>query len=150
MKRLIPLFLALVLLLTACGTPSPSPTPYPASPQDLNTLPEPTVDPRIPQEPAVLAGPADEGYTFTSDTQHFSIEISDEAAPYVVICDGLTGYYPVGEAVSFCFYSYKMCIRDSRRLPGSARRCSRLVCRRKSLRPARIRTSSGIFPRPRR
>ena len=107
MKRLIPLLLALVLLLTACGTPSPSPTPYPASPQDLNTLPEPTVDPRIPQEPAVLAGPADEGYTFTSDTQHFSIEIPDEAAPYVVICDGLTGYYPVGEAVSFCFYSYK-------------------------------------------
>lgn len=111
MKRLIPLLLSLALLLTACGTPSaepsPSPTPYPASPQDLNTLPEPTVDPRIPQEPAVLAGPADEGYTFTSDTQHFSIEISDEAAPYVVICDGLTGYYPVGEAVSFCFYSYK-------------------------------------------
>lgn len=111
MKRLIPLLLALALLLTACGTPSaepsPSPTPYPASPQDLNTLPEPTVDPRIPQEPAVLAGPADEGYTFTSDTQHFSIEIPDEAAPYVVICDGLTGYYPVGEAVSFCFYSYK-------------------------------------------
>lgn len=111
MKRLIPLLLALALLLTACGAPSaepsPSPTPYPASPQDLNTLPEPTVDPRIPQEPAVLAGPADEGYTFTSDTQHFSIEISDEAAPYVVICDGLTGYYPVGEAVSFCFYSYK-------------------------------------------
>lgn len=111
MKRLIPLVLSLALLLTACGTPSaepsPSPTPYPASPQDLNTLPEPTVDPRIPQEPAVLAGPADEGYTFTSDTQHFSIEISDEAAPYVVICDGLTGYYPVGEAVSFCFYSYK-------------------------------------------
>lgn len=111
MKRLIPLLLALALLLTACGAPlaepSPSPTPYPASPQDLNTLPEPTVDPRIPQEPAVLVGPADEGYTFTSDTQHFSIEISDEAAPYVVICDGLTGYYPVGEAVSFCFYSYK-------------------------------------------
>lgn len=111
MKRLIPLLLALALLLTACGAPSaepsPSPTPYPASPQDLNTLPEPTVDPRIPQEPAVLAGPSDEGYTFTSDTQHFSIEIPDEAAPYVVICDGLTGYYPVGEAVSFCFYSYK-------------------------------------------
>ena len=113
MKRLIPLLLALALILAACGaptaepSPSPSPTPYPASPQDLNTLPEPTVDPRIPQEPAVLAGPADEGYTFTSDTQHFSIEISDEAAPYVVICDGLTGYYPVGEAVSFCFYSYK-------------------------------------------
>lgn len=111
MKRLILLFLALALILAACGAPtaepSPSPTPYPASPQDLNTLPEPTVDPRIPQEPAVLAGPADEGYTFTSDTQHFSIEIPDEAAPYVVICDGLTGYYPVGEAVSFCFYSYK-------------------------------------------
>lgn len=113
MKRLIPLLLALALILAACGaptaepSPSPSPTPYPASPQDLNTLPEPTVDPRIPQEPAVLAGPADEGYTFTSDTQHFSIEIPDEAAPYVVICDGLTGYYPVGEAVSFCFYSYK-------------------------------------------
>lgn len=113
MKRIVPLFLALALILAACGaptaepSPSPSPTPYPASPQDLNTLPEPTVDPRIPQEPAVLAGPADEGYTFTSDTQHFSIEISDEAAPYVVICDGLTGYYPVGEAVSFCFYSYK-------------------------------------------
>lgn len=113
MKRLIPLLLALALILAACGaptaepSPSPSPTPYPASPQDLNTLPEPTVDPRIPQEPAVLAGPADESYTFTSDTQHFSIEIPDEAAPYVVICDGLTGYYPVGEAVSFCFYSYK-------------------------------------------
>ncbi len=113
MKRLIPLLLALALILAACGaptaepSPSPSPTPYPASPQDLNTLPEPTVDPRIPQEPAVLAGPSDEGYTFTSDTQHFSIEIPDEAAPYVVICDGLTGYYPVGEAVSFCFYSYK-------------------------------------------
>lgn len=113
MKRIVPLFLALALILAACGaptaepSPSPSPTPYPASPQDLNTLPEPTVDPRIPQEPAVLAGPADEGYTFTSDTQHFSIEIPDEAAPYVVICDGLTGYYPVGEAVSFCFYSYK-------------------------------------------
>lgn len=113
MKHLIPLLLALALILAACGaptaepSPSPSPTPYPASPQDLNTLPEPTVDPRIPQEPAVLAGPADEGYTFTSDTQHFSIEIPDEAAPYVVICDGLTGYYPVGEAVSFCFYSYK-------------------------------------------
>lgn len=113
MKRIVPLFLALALILAACGaptaepSPSPSPTPYPASPQDLNTLPEPTVDPRIPQEPAVLAGPSDEGYTFTSDTQHFSIEIPDEAAPYVVICDGLTGYYPVGEAVSFCFYSYK-------------------------------------------
>lgn len=113
MKRLIPLLLALALILAACGaptaepSPSPSPTPYPASPQDLNRLPEPTVDPRIPQEPAVLAGPSDEGYTFTSDTQHFSIEIPDEAAPYVVICDGLTGYYPVGEAVSFCFYSYK-------------------------------------------
>lgn len=113
MKRIVPLFLALALILAACGaptaepSPSPSPTPYPASPQDLNTLPEPTVDPRIPQEPAVLAGPSDEGYTFTSDTQHFSIEIPDEAAPYVVICGGLTGYYPVGEAVSFCFYSYK-------------------------------------------
>ncbi len=115
MKRIVPLFLALALLLTACGAPadeplsepSPSPTPYPASPQDLNRLPEPTADPRIPQEPAVLAGPSDKGYTFTSDTQHFSLEIPDEAAPYVVICDGLTGYYPVGEAVSFCFYSYK-------------------------------------------
>ena len=113
MKRLIPLLLALALILAACGaptaepSPSPSPTPYPASPQDLNTLPEPTVDPRIPQEPAVLAGPSDKGYTFTSYTQHFSLEIPDEAAPYVVICDGLTGYYPVGEAVSFCFYSYK-------------------------------------------
>lgn len=121
MRKIIPLLLALPLLLTACGTPSvePSPSPtaevqpspsqtaYSATPNDLNRLPEPTVDPRIPQEPAVLAGPADEGYTFTSDTQHFSIEIPDEAAPYIIISDGRPGYIPVGEAVSFLYYSHE-------------------------------------------
>ena len=112
MKRAIPIALALAFIVAACGSPAPEATPsatlYPASPQDLvERTPEPTEDPRIPQEPAVLAGPADEGYTFTSDTQHFSIEIPDEAAPYVLISDGRPWYIPVGEAVSFLYYSHE-------------------------------------------
>ena len=118
MKRILPLVLA-IILLAACGAPAaevtpsptpevtPSPTPYPASPHDLNRPPEPTVDPRIPQEPAVLAGPEEDGYTFTSDTQHFSIEIPDEAAPYILISDGRPRYIPLGQAVSFLYYSHE-------------------------------------------
>ena len=118
MKKIVPLVLA-IILLAACGAPAaevtpsptpeatPSPTPYPASPHDLNRPPEPTVDPRIPQEPAVLAGPEEDGYTFTSDTQHFSIEIPDEAAPYILISDGRPRYIPLGQAVSFLYYSHE-------------------------------------------
>lgn len=118
MKKIVPLVLV-IALLAACGAPgaevtpgptleaTPSPTPYPASPHDLNRPPEPTVDPRIPQEPAVLAGPEEDGYTFTSDTQHFSIEIPDEAAPYILISDGRPGYIPLGQAVSFLYYSHE-------------------------------------------
>ena len=118
MKKIVPLVLV-IALLAACGAPAaevtpsptpeatPSPTPYPASPHDLNRPPEPTVDPRIPQEPAVLAGPEEDGYTFTSDTQHFSIEIPDEAAPYILISDGRPRYIPLGQAVSFLYYSHE-------------------------------------------
>ena len=118
MKKIVPLVLV-IALLAACGAPgaevtpsptpeaTPSPTPYPASPHDLNRPPEPTVDPRIPQEPAVLAGPEEDGYTFTSDTQHFSIEIPDEAAPYILISDGRPRYIPLGQAVSFLYYSHE-------------------------------------------
>lgn len=118
MKKIVPLVLV-IAMLAACGAPgaevtpsptpeaTPSPTPYPASPHDLNRPPEPTVDPRIPQEPAVLAGPEEDGYTFTSDTQHFSIEIPDEAAPYILISDGRPGYIPLGQAVSFLYYSHE-------------------------------------------
>ena len=95
MKKIVPLVLV-IALLAACGAPGAEVTP-----------PEPTVDPRIPQEPAVLAGPEEDGYTFTSDTQHFSIEIPDEAAPYILISDGRPRYIPLGQAVSFLYYSHE-------------------------------------------
>lgn len=55
----------------------------------------------------MLAGPEEDGYTFTSDTQHFSIEIPDEAAPYILISDGRPRYIPLGQAVSFLYYSHE-------------------------------------------
>lgn len=106
MKRLVPLVLAL-LLITACGTPTPEPSPTPsATPQNISGVePEPSITPKI--EAVVVAGPEESGYTFRSDELKFSIDIPDEAAPYVVISDGRQSFIPLGEAVTFQLYSYE-------------------------------------------
>lgn len=112
MKRYFAATLALILcLLTACGTPTAEPSPSPntvlsATPQDITEVEqEPSITPKI--EAVVIAGPEKSGYTFRSDALRFSIDIPDEAAPYVVISDGRQSFIRPGEAVTFQFYSHE-------------------------------------------
>ena len=60
MKRAIPLVLAL-LILAACGAPAAEPSPA--------STPTPVIDEHETME--YVAGPSDEGYTFS--TEHVSI-----------------------------------------------------------------------------
>ncbi len=107
--RLIPLVLA-ALLLAACGTEPAAETPPaesvdPSSPYDLATPETPSAapDPDIPDEPEFIRGPEAGGYTFRSEELGFSLEIPDEAAPYIGICRGIPGLMPEDEACSFYF-----------------------------------------------
>ena len=102
MKRIIPLILALALL-AACGiepaaeTPEITPTAAPS--------PSASPEPGSAAGMDFIAGPEAEGYTFRSEELGFSLEIPDEAAPYIGICRGIPGFVPEDEAYSF-YYIY--------------------------------------------
>lgn len=80
MKRAIPLVLAL-LILAACGAPAAEPSPA--------STPTPVIDEHETME--YVAGPSDEGYTFS--TEHVSITIPEYISPVVAIGSGIPHFY---------------------------------------------------------
>ena len=75
--------------ITPTAAPSPSASPEPGSAAGMD----------------FIAGPEAEGYTFRSEELGFSLEIPDEAAPYIGICRGIPGFVPEEQAYSF-YYIY--------------------------------------------
>lgn len=112
MKRIIPLALAL-LLLVACGTPAAPPSATPteveaSSAPSATPLPEPSPEPSHEPSPSsypwpeFVAGPAEGGYTFSSEELGFSFTVPAEVSQKVAVREGVEYWDPDGP--SFTMY----------------------------------------------
>lgn len=108
MKRIIPLALAL-LLLAACGTPAAPPSATPteveaSSAPSATPSPEPSPEPSPSSYPwpEFVAGPAEGGYTFSSEELGFSFTVPAEVSHKVAVREGVEYWDPDGP--SFTMY----------------------------------------------
>lgn len=108
MKRIIPLALAL-LLLAACGTPAAPPSATPteveaSSAPSATPSPEPSPEPSPSSYPwpEFVAGPAEGGYTFSSEELGFSFTVPAEVSQKVAVREGVEYWDPDGP--SFTMY----------------------------------------------
>lgn len=108
MKRIIPLALAL-LLLAACGTPAAPPSASPteveaSSAPSATPSPEPSPEPSPSSYPwpEFVAGPAEGGYTFSSEELGFSFTVPVEVSHKVAVKEGVEYWDPDGP--SFTMY----------------------------------------------
>ena len=108
MKRIIPLALAL-LLLAACGTPAAPPSATPTE-AEASSAPSATPSPETSPEPSpssypwpeFVAGPAEGGYTFSSEELGFSFTVPAEVSHKVAVREGVEYWDPDGP--SFTMY----------------------------------------------
>ena len=108
MKRIIPLALAL-LLLAACGTPAAPPSASPTE-AEASSAPSATPSPEPSPEPSpssypwpeFVAGPAEGGYTFSSEELGFSFTVPAEVSHKVAVREGVEYWDPGGP--SFTMY----------------------------------------------
>ena len=108
MKKTLISVLALCLLLTACGAPAAQPTataeasPTPAATPSPVPAAEISPPPSSEPWPEFVAGPAEGGYTFSSEALGFSFTVPAEVSHKVAVREGVKYWDPDGP--SFTMY----------------------------------------------